>query len=112
MNAQQFWNIENVSTFRGFDIRDGEVSLSDSEYSDYLDEIYGDVEVCGMTYGAGRTLEGIDPTAFRCGKGDYESEIQSELEDQLSKEDSDNIEFIDGDEWELSDDDEEENDDE
>lgn len=112
MNAQQFWNIENVSTFRGFDVRNGEVSLSDSEYSDFLDEIYGDVEVCGMTYGAGSTLEAMDPVAFRCGKGDYESEIQSELEEQLSREDSDNIEFIDGDEWELSEDDDEESDDE
>jgi hypothetical protein len=99
---------DNVSTFRGFDIRNGEVSLSDSEYSDYLDEIYGDVQVCGMTYGAGSTLEAIDPTAFRCGKGDYESEIQSGLEDQLSREDSDDIEFIDGDEYDLTDEDEEE----
>lgn len=106
MNAQQFWNIENVNTFRGFDIRNGEVSLSNSEYIDYLDEIYGDVEVCGYTYGAGSLLESQDPVAFRCGKSDYESEIQSELEDQLSKEDSDQIDFIDGDEWELSEEDE------
>jgi hypothetical protein len=53
-------------------------------------------------------LQDADPTAFRCGKGDYESELQSELENQLSKEDSDDIEFIDGDEWELEEEDEDE----
>lgn len=108
MNAQQFWNIDNVNTFRGFDVSNGEVSLSDSEYVDYLDEIYDDVQVCGMTYSAGSTLEAMDPCAFRCGKGDYESQLQSELEDQLEKEDSDGIDFIDGDEWELSEEDEDE----
>lgn len=107
MNAQQFWNIDNVSSFRGFDVRGGEVSLSNIEYIDFLNEIYGDVEVCGYSYGAGNVLESQDPVAFRCGKGEYESEIQSELEDQLSREDSADIEFIEGDEYELSDDEEE-----
>lgn len=108
MNAQQFWNIDNVSTFRSFDVRNGEVELTESEYVDHLNEIYGDVTVCGQTFSQGDLLQDADPVAFRCGKSDYESEIQSELEDQLSKEDSDQIEFIDGDEWELSDEDEEE----
>lgn len=112
MKTAQFWNIDNVSFFRGFDVRGGEVSLSDSEYIDHLNEIYGDVEVCGYTYGAGDVLESQDPVAFRCGKGDYESEIQSELEDQLSREDNADIEFVDGDEYELSDDEEDESDDE
>lgn len=107
MKTAQFWNIDNVSSFRGFDVRGGEVSLGESEYIDHLNEIYGDVEVCGYTYGAGDVLESQDPTALRCGKGDYESEIQSELEDQLSREDSADIEFIEGDKYELSDDEEE-----
>lgn len=110
MKTAQFWNIDNVSSFRGFDVRGGEVRLGDSEYIDYLNEIYGDVEVCGYTYGAGDVLESQDPTAFRCGKCDYESEIQSELEEQLSREDSADIEFIEGDEYELSDDEEESDD--
>lgn len=106
MNAQQFWNIDNVSTFRNFDVKDGEISLSNEEYRDYLNEIYGSVDVCGQTFDQGDLLEDADPVAFRCGKSDYESMIQSELEDQLSLEDSGDIEFIDGDEWDLSDDEE------
>lgn len=107
MNAQQFWNIDNVNTFRGFDVRNGEISLSNSEYRDHLNEIWGTVTVCGQEFDQGDLFEDADPTAFRCGKGDYESEIQSELEDQLNNEDSDDIDFKDGDEWDLSDDNEE-----
>lgn len=94
MKAQQFWTADNVKTFRGYDVTNGEVDLSDSEYEDILDELYGTVEICGMTYNVGSTLSGIDPVAFRCGKGDYESQLQSELEEQLSNEDDDDIEFI------------------
>ena len=106
MKKQAFWNIENVSSFRGFDVIDGEISLSDAEYSEYLDEVYGDIAICGMSYSAGVALKNIDPVAFRCGKSDDESEIQSELEDQLEKEDRSDIEFIDGDEDELEEDEE------
>lgn len=105
MKAAQFWNIDNVKSFRNYDVVDGEISMSDSEYVDILDEIYGDVQVCGMTFGSGSLLQDADPTAFRCGKGDYESSIQSELEEQLENEDDSDIEFIDD---ELTDDEEEE----
>lgn len=107
MKKQEFWNIENVATFRGFDVTNGEVDLSESEFQDYLDEIYGTVEVMGMTYGAGNVLSGVDPVAFRCAQGDYENELQTELEEQLENEDSSNIEFVEGDEFEV---DEEEDD--
>lgn len=94
MKAAQFWNIANVSSFRNFDVRDGELSLTNEEYRDHLNECYGDVSVCGMKFGSGDLLEDADPTAFSCGKSDYESEIQSELEDQLENEDDSDIEFI------------------
>jgi hypothetical protein len=107
MKAAQYWNIDNVKSFRGIDVVDGEISMTNSEYIELLDEIYGDVQVCGMTFSSGSLLEDADPTAFRCGKGDHESQIQSELEDQLENEDDSDIEFIDD---ELTDDEEEEED--
>lgn len=58
-------------------IKEIEYEMTDEEYRDMLDEIYGEVEVCGMTFSSGRVLEELDPTAFRCGKGDYESEQPS-----------------------------------
>lgn len=112
MNAQQFWNIGNVNTFRDFDVSNGEISLSNSEYRDYLNDIWGTVTVCGQEFDQGDLFEDADPTAFRCGKSDYESQLQTELVEQLENETSDDIDFIEGDEWDLSDDEEDESDDE
>lgn len=85
----------NVRTFKGYDVKNGEVSLYDNEYVEILDDIYGDVEVCGMTYSAGSLLEGVDPVAFRVGKGEEESRLQTELEEALDSEDDSDIEFFD-----------------
>ena len=49
--------------------------LTEDEYEDTLNEIYGTVEVCGMTFDSGRILRELDPTAFVCGQVDYESEL-------------------------------------
>ena len=87
------FNVDNVTSFRNIDVINGEVSVSEREYSDYLDELYGDVLVCGGHYGSGSLLQDCDPVAFRCGKGDYESELQHDLEEQLEREDESNIEF-------------------
>lgn len=89
------FDIANVVSFRGFDVRDGEVTLTNDEYSEYLTECYGYVKVCGYEYARGFILESKDPVAFRCGKSDYESEIQSELETQLENLDDTDIEFED-----------------
>lgn len=69
-----------------------EYSCTETEYDNWLDEVYGDVNICGYTYSASQALENVDPTAYRCGKSDYESEydldnceeytdLQNELEE-------------------------------
>ncbi len=85
--------VDNVKTFQGYDVVSGEVSMSEDEYKESLNDIYGEVSVCGMTFGSGDLLVDADPTAFRCGKNDYESGLQTELEDQLNREDDSQIEF-------------------
>ena len=74
----------NIETF--------EYSCSDDEYDEMLDEIYGDVEICGMNYSSSQALQELDPIAYRCGKGDYESnydldncEEYSDLKDELEE---------------------------
>lgn len=106
MTKQEFWNIDNVTHFRGHDVVNGEVELTNSEYEDVLNDIYGDVEVCGQTFGSGSILVDADPVSFRCMKGEYEDQLQSELKEQLNSEDSSQIDFIDGDEFELDEEDE------
>lgn len=74
------------------EIESFEYSCTDDEYDEMLDDVYGDVEVCGMTCPSSRALKELDPIAYNCGKGDYESnydldsceeytDLQDELED-------------------------------
>jgi hypothetical protein len=93
LKHDKFWHTDNVTKFKGYDVTNGEVDLSESEYEDILDEIYEPVVICGMTYNVGAILSGVDPVAFRCAQGDHESELTSELEDQLENEDDSDIEF-------------------
>ena len=90
------FNIQDVTFFRGHTVTNGQIDISESEYADYLDECYPTVEVAGLTFDASRIIQECDPTAFRCGLGDYESEIQSELEEAIDNEDDSEIEWEDG----------------
>ena len=72
----------NIETF--------EYSCSDDDYDEMLDDVYGDVEICGMNYSSSRALKLLDPVAYRCGKGDFESnydldncEEYNDLKDEL-----------------------------
>lgn len=87
------FNINNVNSFRGFIVNNGQVDISSDEYMEFLDEVYGEVTICGMTYSAGSALEAVDPVAFRVGLGDYESQIQAELEEAIDNEDDSEIEW-------------------
>lgn len=56
------------------EIRNFSYESTDDEYDSYLDECYGDIDVCGSSYTASYALKNLDPTAYRCGKSDYDSE--------------------------------------
>jgi hypothetical protein len=43
----------------------------DSQYDDFLDEIYPDCTIAGMDFFTSRVLKELDPTAYRCGKNDW-----------------------------------------
>lgn len=88
-------NIMNVDSFRGFNVVKGQVDVSSDQYKEFLNEVHGSLTICGMTYDQGDALEALDPVAFRCGLGDYESELQSELEEAIDNEDDSDIEWID-----------------
>lgn len=46
-------------------------NVDDYYWDNYLDEIYGEVEICGLEYYASRALSLIDEEAYRCGKNDW-----------------------------------------
>lgn len=105
------WTADNVTKYKGFEVSGGEVTLSDSEYVDFLNELHGDVIVCGQEFRAGDLFKDADPTAFDCGKGDYENELQGELETDLENEDESDITFDKYEPFEIDDEDTEEGDD-
>ena len=72
----------NIETF--------EYSCTDDEYEQMLDDVYGDVEICGMNYSSSQALKLLDPVAYRCAKNDFESDYDlenceeySDLKDEL-----------------------------
>ena len=50
----------------------------EASYQEYLDEAYGDIEICGYTYSASQALESVDPIAYRVGLSDYESSLDED----------------------------------
>ena len=67
-----------------------EYTCSDDEYDDFLDDVYGEVQVCSFEYSASHALKLLDPIAYNCGKSDYESnydlddcEEYNDLKDEL-----------------------------
>lgn len=53
-------------------------------YDDYLDEIYGEVIVGCLTFLPSRVLYECDPTAYECGRSDWESDESESIEDELA----------------------------
>lgn len=45
--------------------------LLEAAYDEYLDEIYPEVEIAGVTFSPSRILAEVDPTAYRCGFSDW-----------------------------------------
>ena len=59
-------------------LTDHEVEVA---FVNYLNECYGDVEICGMTYPAAEVLKDADPVAFYCIKFEFISEEFEEVYD-------------------------------
>lgn len=45
--------------------------VSEEEFEAWLDEVYGDVEICDLKYSASYALKEVDPTAYREGFNNY-----------------------------------------
>lgn len=69
-----------------------EYEATEQEYDDYLNDLYGSVECAGVITDASTFIADYDPTAYRCGKSDYEAnynldncdeynELKEEVED-------------------------------
>lgn len=80
---------------------------SEDDFDDYLDEVYGEVELMGVEYRYGKVLQSVDEIAYSCAYTEYiDREISSDIDDITS--DIDNLRDEIDDEENMSDDDKEE----
>ena len=66
-------------------------NVPDYYWDDLLDEVCGEVEVCGYTYYASRVLALVDEVAYRYGKNDWLDGEYRDILDSLER-------MVDGDE--------------
>lgn len=59
--------------------------ISEESYDEYLDDCYGEIDICGMTYMASDALKSVDPIAYRCGFYDYANSIEPESIDEYNE---------------------------
>jgi len=51
------------------------------QYDEMLDELYGEIKICGYEYSASNALKEVDPIAYRCGFNDFCDAENIEIED-------------------------------
>jgi len=47
--------------------------MTEDQFEDYLTELYGKVDICGVEYNSGYALRELDPIAFDVAYSDYEA---------------------------------------
>jgi hypothetical protein len=52
----------------------------DQMFCEFLDEVYGDIDICGYNYQPSRALREVDPVAYRVGFSDW---LDSQLTDEV-----------------------------
>lgn len=63
----------------------------ENQYDELLDEMYGDVLICGYVFSSSRALKELDPIAYRCGLLDFEDMLDQEYEEDCLDEDFDQV---------------------
>ena len=66
-------------TYSADEINDAISNYADETYDDWLDEINGDVDICGIKYSASYAFQKVDPIAYNVGASDYESFLWDEV---------------------------------
>lgn len=72
------------------DIDSFEYEISESDFDEFLDDVEDSVIIAGITFYPSDILKSCDPVAYRCAKGDYESNVDlddveeyNDLKDEL-----------------------------
>lgn len=60
-----------------------EENIDESYYDEMLDERYGDIEICGLSYSASIALYRVDEVAYNCGFSDFTDSLKDDIVDSL-----------------------------
>ena len=60
-------------------------NMEDCYYDEMLNDVYGEVNICGYTYNAADALYRLDETAYRCGKNDYYDSLESDIVGEMNR---------------------------
>ena len=83
-----YWEIDGKIFEDEFEAKDYiRDNIDESMYDDMLDEIYGDIEICGYSYSASLAFERVDPIAYNVGFNDYTSNMDIDLPESYDGED-------------------------
>lgn len=88
------YTIDNVATFRGHEVCNGELQADGLMFEEYLDEKMGVVDVGPYEYRASSVLREIDRPAYDQEKNNYEDWLTDELNEALLHEDGSDIEWV------------------
>lgn len=58
-------------------------NFDDETYDNMLDDVYGDIEICGLSYAASIALYRVDEIAYKCGKNDYADSMSGDYQYEL-----------------------------
>ena len=78
MNGTKYDNAAQLAS----DITD---RMDDSVYDEMLDECYGEIEICGISYSASIALYRVDEIAYNCGRNDYYDSLSGDIEYELER---------------------------
>ena len=59
--------------------------LTDEKYDEMLDDYYGEVNICGMTFYSSVALRELDPIAYRCGFSDFADSMDNDEFEEYTK---------------------------
>jgi hypothetical protein len=64
-----------------------EENNTEEAFEEELNEVYGEVEICGYSFEAGRAYKELDPIGFRCGLSDNEYIVRERAEEEINEDD-------------------------
>ena len=60
-------------------------NMDETYYEDMLNEVYGEINVCGYFYDAADALYKLDPVAYQCGMNDYYDSLWSDIKYDINR---------------------------